>query len=111
MSHIPHCWKSHVAAQCAQYAVNCKIELVIKVLNNYHNYSVVPRSRFLGNTNLNFTRIFANSGGHTKSIQFLPVKLIAVSSNNFGKFLFVFYSNLSLMSMVLAGEGVEMTVQ
>ena len=56
-----------VIIQCCLYAVNCKIELVIKVLNSYHNYSVVPRSRFWGNTNLNFKRTFANSGGHTRS--------------------------------------------
>ena len=56
-----------VIIQCCLYAVNCKIELVIKVLNNYHNYSVVSRSRFLGDTSLNLKRTFANSGGHTRS--------------------------------------------
>ena len=54
----------------------------------------------------NFKGTFTNSGGHTKSIQFLPVKMNTVSMLNFGKFLFVFYIILSSMSMVFAQEGV-----
>ena len=39
---------------------------------------------------LNFIWTFANSGGHTKSVPFLPVKLNTVSSYNFGWFPFVY---------------------
>ena len=40
--------------------------------------SVVPRSRFLGDTGVplpEFQGDITNSGGHTKSFKFLPVKL------------------------------------
>ena len=50
---------------------------------------------------LNFRGTFTNSGGHTISFKFLPVKL-----NGYPEFLFIFYLNLSLMSLVLAREGV-----
>ena len=49
---------------------------------------------------LNFRGTFTNSGGHTKLFKFLPVKLVIQ------KFLFIFYLNLSLMSIDLAQEGV-----
>ena len=52
----------------------------------------------------NFRGTFANSGGHTKSIQFLPVKLNTV----FGLF---FNSILSSISIVWAQERVQMTVK
>ena len=70
------------------------------------------RSRFLGDTSVPRPEFqgggggaFAKSGGQTKSIRFLPVKLKTV----FGKFLF--YSILSSMSIVWAREGVQMTVK
>ena len=44
---------------------------------------------------------FANSGGHTKSIRFLPVKLNIV----FGKFLLVFYEIFSSMSKFWLDKG------
>ena len=50
---------------------------------------------------LNFRGTFTNSGGHTKSSFYLAVKL-----NSYLEFLFIFYLNLSLMSIVLAQEGV-----
>ena len=50
---------------------------------------------------LNFRGTFTNSGGHTKSFKFLPVKL-----NSYLEISVHFYLNLSLMSIVLAGEGV-----
>ena len=56
------------------------------------------------------TLVVANSVGHTKSIQFLPVKLDTVSRHNFGKLLFGFCLILSLMSMVLAQEGVLLSL-
>ena len=71
--------------------------------------SVVPRSRFLGDTGvpyLNFRGTFANSGGHIKSISFLPVKL-----KSFLEISVYFYLNLSSMSIVLAQEGVKITVR
>ena len=55
---------------------------------------------------LNFRGSFANSGGHTNSISFLPVKLKTV----FRKFLFIFYLHLSSMSIIVAQEGVLITV-
>ena len=55
--------------------------------------------------NLDFRGTFANSGGHTKSIRFLPVKLNTFSSRNFEKFLLVFYLILTSMAIVLAREG------
>ena len=56
---------------------------------------------------LNFRGTFANSGGHTKSIQFLPVKL----KNSFPEISVHFYLNLSSMSIVLAQEVVQVTVK
>ena len=50
---------------------------------------------------LNFRGTFANSGGHTKSFKFLPVKL-----NSYPEISVHFYLHLSLMSIVLAREGV-----
>ena len=50
---------------------------------------------------LNFRGTLPNAGGHTKSFKFLPVKL-----NNYPEILFIFYLNLSLMSIVLAREVV-----
>ena len=55
---------------------------------------------------LNFRGTFANSGGHTKSIRFLPVKLNAVSGN-----LCSFLFNLNSKSTVLVQEGVQITVK
>ena len=51
----------------------------------------------------NFRGTFTNSGGHTKSFNFLPVKL-----NSYPEIsgLFFFYLNLISMSIVLAREGV-----
>ena len=73
----------------------------------------MPRSRFLRDTCvplLEFRGTFTNSGGHTKSFKFLPVKLYSYPqiSVHFFKFLNL---NLSLMSIVLAGEGVLMTMK
>ena len=50
---------------------------------------------------LNFRGTFTNSGGHTKSFKFLPVKL-----NRYPEISVNFYLNLSLMSIVLARKGV-----
>ena len=50
---------------------------------------------------LNFRGAFTNSGGHTKSFKFLPVKL-----NSYPEIYLFFYSNLSLMSIDLDQEGV-----
>ena len=49
----------------------------------------------------NFRGIFTNSGGHTKSFKFLPVKL-----NSYLEISVHFYLDLSSMSIVLAREGV-----
>ena len=46
---------------------------------------------------LNFKRAFTNSGGHTKSFKFLPVKL-----NSYPEISVYFYLNFSSMSIVLA---------
>ena len=48
-----------------------------------------------------FRGTFTNSGGHTKSFKFLPVKL-----NSNLEISVHFYLNLSSMSIVLAREGV-----
>ena len=66
----------------------------------------MPRARFLEDTGLvslyqNFRETFSNSGGHTKSFKFLPIKL-----KSYPKISVHFYLNLSLMSIVLAREGV-----
>ena len=50
---------------------------------------------------LNFRGTFTNSGGHTKSFNFVPVKL-----NSYPEISVHFYLNLSSMSIVLAPEGV-----
>ena len=56
---------------------------------------------------LNFRGTFTNSGGHTKSFNFLPVKL-----NSYPKIsVHFFYLNLSSISIDLAQEGVKMTVK
>ena len=65
---------------------------------------------------LNFRGTFTNSGGHSKSFKILPVKLNIQCDNAqeraerrrtvIRKFLFIFYLNLSSMSIVLAQEGV-----
>ena len=52
---------------------------------------------------LNFRGIFTNTGGHTKSFKFLPVKL---NSYMYLEISVHFYLNLSSMSIVLAQEGV-----
>ena len=65
--------------------------------------SVVPRSRFLGDTGFplpEFQGDFTNSGGHTKILKILRFKL-----NSYPE-ISVFYLNLSSMSIVLAREGV-----
>ena len=65
----------------------------------------MPRSRFLGDTDIHlpeFQGTFTNSGGHTKSFKFLPVKLnsyLEISVH------FCCCLNLSSMSIVLAREG------
>ena len=50
---------------------------------------------------LNFRETFTNSGGHTRSFNFLPVKL-----NSYPEISVHFYLNLSLMSIDLAQETV-----
>ena len=50
---------------------------------------------------LNFRGTFTNSGGHTKSFKFLPVKL-----NSYAEISVHSYFNLSSMSIDLAQEGV-----
>ena len=50
---------------------------------------------------LNFRGTFTNSGAHTKSFNFLPVKL-----NSHPEISVLFYLNLSSMSIVLAQERV-----
>ena len=50
---------------------------------------------------LNFRGTFTNSGGHTKSFKFLPVKL-----NSYPKISVHFHLNLSSMLIVLSPEGV-----
>ena len=45
---------------------------------------------------LNFRWTFANSGGHTKSIQFSALQFNTVSGHNFRKFLFPCSLNIEL---------------
>ena len=67
--------------------------------------SVVPRSRFLGDTGVPLPEFQADIykfwGAH-QIFQFLPVKLNSINPS----ILFIFYLNLSSMSIVLAREGV-----
>ena len=49
-----------------------------------HESTVVTRSRFLGDT---MKGTFANSGGHTKSIQLLAVNWETGTNHYFGRFL------------------------
>ena len=56
---------------------------------------------------LNFRGTFAISGGHTNYICFLPVKI----ANSFPEISVHFYLHSSLMSIVLAQEGVQITVK
>ena len=71
----------------------------------YNISSVVPRSIFLVDTGVplpDFRGTFTNSGTHTKSFKFLPIKL---NSNSEISVHFLFKFEL-LMSIVLAREGV-----
>ena len=55
---------------------------------------------------LNFRGTFTNSGGHTKSFKFLPVKL-----NSYPEIAVHFLLNFGFMSIVLTREGVQVTVK
>ena len=56
---------------------------------------------------LNFRGTFANSGGHTKFHLIFTCKI----KNSFPEISVLFYLHLSLMTIVLAQEGVQITVK
>ena len=56
---------------------------------------------------LNFRGTFANSGGHTKSVLIFTCKI----EKSFSEISVHFYLNLSSMLIVLAQEGVQITLK
>ena len=74
------------------------------------NGSVVPRLRFLGNTSFplpEFQRDICKFWGTQRVHLIFTCKI----ENSFPKISFHFYLNLSLMSIVLAQEVVQITVK
>ena len=95
---MPHCWKSHVTVQMDNTI------FIVSIC------SVVLRSRFLGDTCVPLPEFQRDICKFWGTHQFHPIFTCKIE-NSFPEISFHFYLHLSSISIVLAQEGVQITVK